>query len=368
MSFPFVQIQVFPGSSKVEHDEHLELVDAQSEDLDSFLEKLNRTHAVVCLIVPDSESLDPRYVEMLIKGKVDDIIISPIRPLEIVTKLRYHERMIGWKQVAHLNGSFSELLDALQEDLQVLERYHRKMLPKRFVNEGNLSIASRFIGGAGPGGDYFDASSSEAQTAFIMSHSSSYGLSSTFVSTLVGTMMKLALISQKEQSVLLPMIQNIQDEAAQILKKKDELSLFYGTYFRHSSEFRFMNLGKTTVWLAQPGKNFNLMPAQGPAIVHSVVAGSPNPKLIKEFTLHLTLGSRVAIISEGFTEAIGVAQVQKILNGRRRGETVDALSDLAFEISKSLNEDQPFPAKDCSALSFDVQANLMSLAPFYSKR
>jgi serine phosphatase RsbU (regulator of sigma subunit) len=261
-----------------------------------------------------------------------------------------------WEEVSHLNASFSGLIERLQQDLKLAERLQKSKSPVRFPEVKGFKVTSRYLAGMKSGGDHLDLAESKtgSQLSLVLADSSSYGLSSSLLSVLMRVAMKL---SQEEVRSCEDTVRRIYEELLLMLNDKDKLSLFYGIVSRKDYCLRYVNLGTSCAFYAQPGQDFRSLPSQGAQITRAS-SGLPAQDFQRE--LPLDPNGRLALISDGFLEVMGgEAEVLKALNQYRDAESADFLNELVFQLKSKFNEPDDLPAQDCTAVLLDVDARIL---------
>jgi hypothetical protein len=329
------------------------VVDEGYPGLEKFLDELDeaghRRGRAVYLVVSDRGEAPPS----LLSGRVDDVLVRPFRSLDVLSKTRHSQQILMWDEVDEINASFSEMIDQLRGDLKLAERLQKSKLPLRFPDLRGFKVAHRYIAGLKAGGDHFDVAESKDghQLSLVLSDSSSYGLSSAVLSTLMRVMMRL---SSEESRSCAETVRRIQDELKATLNEKDRLSLFYGIVSRKDYRLRFVNLGTSSAFYAPPGKDFQELPVEG--------AGIQSNAFMESEVMLSPLG-RLALISDGFMDAAGGPEaITELLNGFRAREGIDLVNELVFRVKKQLVEENDLPAQDCTAVIFDLDERLIRLA------
>jgi hypothetical protein len=334
-------------------------VDGLTPNLEYVLESLDRAGRAVFLIASESAAGNghaAQWSDLISSGKVDDALVFPFRALEIQSKLRHYQQILMWEEVTRLNSSFSGLIERLQEDLRLAERLQKSKSPIRFPEVRGFKVTSRYLAGMRSGGDHLDLAESKSgnQLSIVLADSSSYGLSSSLLSVLMRVAMKL---SQEEVRSCEDTVRRIHEELLLTLNDKDKLSLFYGIISRKDYCLRYVNLGTSTAFYAQPGQNFRALPSQGEQIMR---ASSGLPKQDFQAELPLEPQGRLALISDGFLEVMGgEAQVLKALNQYRDVESADFLNELVFQLKSKFDAPDDLPAQDCTAVLLDVDSRIL---------
>src|SRR5262249_38404114 len=75
----------------------------QGADPEPALRSLDRGGRAIFLITEDRPDI-PRLLE---QKEVDDVLVFPFRPLEVLGKLRHYQQILMWDEVQRLNASFA---------------------------------------------------------------------------------------------------------------------------------------------------------------------------------------------------------------------------------------------------------------------
>jgi hypothetical protein len=346
-------------------------VDSMMRGLETVLEGLDRRGRAVFLLASEisgaGASVDPnsggltsdvvsRLASLVSEGKADDVLLFPFRPLELLGRFRYYHQILMWDEVRRLNTSFSELVGSLRTDVDLAARLQKSHSPIRFPDVKGFKATSRYLAGLRSGGDYFDLAENRtgSQLSAILSDSSSYGLSSAVLSVLMRVAMKLSFDETRscEETV-----QRIREEILATLNERDRLSLFYGVISRKDYVMRYLNLGSSSAYYAPPGKDFQILPAQGEAITRKMLSG---PARGTGTEISLEPEGRLALISDGFVESVGGPEsALAILQEYRKHEPADFVNELVFRAKSKLTEEADMPAQDCTAVVLDVDARVL---------
>lgn len=330
-------------------------VDGNRPDLQRFLASVDRHGRSVFLIWSD----DSRVWDWEAEGaeRVDDLVVYPFRRAELESKFRLHHHLRMWSEVGELHRSFNELLGALDEDVKLAERLQKARLPNRYPAVRGLRIRSRFLAGL-KGGDHFDLAESKdnSRISILMSDSSSYGLSSAFLSALMRMTMKL---SRDEARPAVETVKLIADELMLGLKEKDRLAIFYGILNRKDFRFRYLHLGQTAFFHARKGKGFEIHASHGDPL--SIANADPTKFGEKEVVLEPE--DRIVLLSDGFIEACGgLVEAKALLDPLRDKDSADLTNELVFRVKRKMVDPEDLPPQDCTSLVFDVDAKLLRLA------
>jgi serine phosphatase RsbU (regulator of sigma subunit) len=175
----------------------------------------------------------------------------------------------------------------------------------------------------------------------------------------LSALMRVAVkLSAEETRSSLETVRRIYDELILTLSEKDKLSLFYGVLSRKDFRFRYLNLGTSCALICSAGQGFQAVRTQGGPITKEAGLGA-----VVESEIKLEPGQRLALISDGFVEAVGgTEQVCDLLNRMRKMEPVDSLNELVFRVKSKFSDPDDMPEQDCTAAIFDVDEKLLRLA------
>lgn len=331
------------------------MIDSSHPNLNQVLSSIDRHGRSVFLIWND-DSCDFNW-DAETSEKVDDLILYPFRRIEIQSKFRLHQHLRLWSEVGELHRSFNELLKGLDEDVRLAERLQKARLPNRYPAVRGLAIRSRYLAGL-KGGDHFDLAESKdtSKISILMSDSSSYGLSSAFLSTLMRMTLKL---SRDEARSATDTVKLISDELLLGLKEKDRLAIFYGILNRKDFRFRYLHLGGSAFLHARKGKGFEIHASHGEPL--SLANADLSAYGEKEVVLEPE--DRIVLLSDGFIEACGgLVEAKALIDPLRDKDAADLTNELVFRVKRKMVDPDDLPPQDCTALVFDVDAKLLRLA------
>src|SRR5687768_11190327 len=97
-------------------DAQVVLLDQSIEGFSEMLTKIDRAHQV-CVLVVENPNLLP---EALIKNQVDDVLVAPFKLVEVISRFRLVEKLLGLKQLGNLNLSLTEIFEALKESYSLI--------------------------------------------------------------------------------------------------------------------------------------------------------------------------------------------------------------------------------------------------------
>lgn len=344
-----VEATVQPGHA-AEAPGQVLFFDAEDPELVKRLAAVDRAGRAIFLITRDGAATPAA----LLNGQVDDVLVAPFRRLEALSKVRHYQQILLWDEVDRLNSSFAELVNGLRDDLQLAERLQKAKLPSRFSDVRGFNVKQRYLAGLRPGGDHFDIAEARdgQQFSFVMTDSSSYGLSSAVISVLMSVTMKL---SSDEVRSCRETLARIHHELRATLRPNDRLSLFYCRVNRRDLKLQYFNLGSGMAFHAPPKAGFEPLPSHGDRL--SSTSRMPEGK---EGEVALLPESRLVVVSDGFLDAVGgEGKMRDLLNERRAKEPADSLNELTYRIKSKFKDEDDVPEQDCTAVCFDVDPRAM---------
>ena len=293
---------------------------------------------------------EPEYLE----GYFDELLLVPVRKLDIQTKLAQVMRYRSIHELSQINQDFSETLAGLREDLDLATRLQKSRLPRRFEDVRGIRISHRYLAGVKAGGDYFDLADNreETQLSLVLTDSSSHGLSNSVLSVLMRVAVKL---SQTEVSSARETIRRIADEILMTLSLRDHLSLLYGVISRKDFRFHYVNWGHSRViHLPQEGPG-RVLESHGLPLTRSQGLPSGN-----ESSVSLEASDRLLIVSDGYLEGMGgEEQFVQLAESLRDRPSVDLQNELAFRIKSRLKDDDAMPDQDCTLVVLEMDSKLI---------
>jgi serine phosphatase RsbU (regulator of sigma subunit) len=335
------------------------IVDGASPDLkrwlDAFTRSKDRQGISLWLWIDDKASLPQAFIS----GQVDELLIHPIRPLDLLGKLKNYEQHRIVNDVLELQSSLEGVMKNLQGDLEVLERLQKARLPVRFPDVKGFNITSRYLAGEKSGGDYFDLAESQdgQQLGILVTDSSSYGLSSAVLSAVVRVVSR---VSVEQSRSVREMVRSFYEELLTPLGPQDRLSIFYGTLSRKDYVLRYLTLGSVRAYYRSPQGAFEELPAQGGPLSQGSRNALASASLV-EGKLGWEPGGRVVILSDGFLESLGGSEAAlQILEKFKERDAKDLLNELAFGIkSKLANPKEDLPPQDCTGMVLDLDPKVI---------
>jgi hypothetical protein len=300
-------------------------------------------------------------------GIADDMLVLPFRGLDADRLLRAHTQAEALRAMDESARGIPALVEKLQADIRMAEKIQRRLIREKFPPMGGLTVKSKYWCGLKAGGDYFDVFefADGEHVGIILSDSSSYGLSTNFIGSLMQFSVNLSGEAVVDPArIVSSLYAKLQDQ----MKDTDKFSVFYGVLSRKTYQLRFVDCG--SVFAAVKGADGAI----------SFACRGENLPLSKEYgavpatrEVALEPGERLMVASDGWAESLNedsVHLVKRFLSGPADGQ--DLLNAMAFELRKGVvkhfelddaeEEDFPMPPQDCSVMVFDVAKNVLRLA------
>lgn len=314
------------------------------------------TRPSIFIALEESAILPAAYQE----GYVDDILVLPLRALDVQRIVRMHSNLMALREVEKSSRGIPQLVKKLQEDIQLAQKIQRRLIKDKFPTMGGLSIKSKYWCGLKSGGDYFDIFEfpDGNQVGIILSDSSSYSLSTQLLGSLMQFSAHAGAREKNDPSII---VQSLFSKLHDSLKEKDQLSLFYGVLDRKTYQLKYIDCG--SVFVRWQNKEEKIWMANGQNEPLSLT----NSKIPEAKEVSIEPGDRLILLSDGWTDGLenGISELPE------EPEAHDLLTELSYRLRKNIektlepdeiSEEFPMPPQDCSVLVIDVAKNLLRLA------
>lgn len=280
----------------------------------------------------------------------DDVLLLPLRAAELRSKIMHFGHLAHLSEVAAANTTLKSLIGKVEEDLRLARSLQKRFIPEKFSVPG-FKIHHKYLSGLKSGGDYFDVFEFDDRThvGVFLSDSTGYGLSSALLSVMLRMAFRFGKGSPESPSRTLA---RIFDEVKTMMREGEELSIFYGLINKRTLEMRFAAAGDLRLYVG------------GEALLKAT-PGLRRPDRFRgeDRDMVLVPGSRMALLTDGFAEALGGdAAVARTLRERAGEDPVEVVNDCAYAAKRALASHDEMPPQDCSLLVFDVEKTGMRLA------
>jgi hypothetical protein len=157
----------------------------------SILDFLSERPAVL-LFIP-KVPLKPDQLALVLEHRAN-VLSAEVYPKHEMERWFLYKRMRSHLQYLRERSKFRHQLESLTTALKTLTNdveqevhrvkgLHRKLIPRRFEDIKGLKLHGKFLAGEFPGGEYFDLCRSQRSIVLMMCSTSSYLLSSAFISS-----------------------------------------------------------------------------------------------------------------------------------------------------------------------------------------
>jgi sigma-B regulation protein RsbU (phosphoserine phosphatase) len=328
--------------------------EGEPAELERLFQQLNAS-AVFTVLVDDEKHIGDEVPHAVSEGLADDLLLTPIRPLELLGKLKHAEYLQKAKDLVSVNSDLKILIEKFEEDLRTARAIQKSLIPEKFPQVHGMKVTHKYLSGMKSGGDYLDFFEFDDKThvGMLMSDSSGYGLSSAFLSIVLKIAMKLSKegINSPSATVL-----KIFEELSITMKPKDTLSIFYGILNRKTFELTYCSAGSIHFFHTHDGQTENRSEGE-----QGLVKG-PTP-LLKDKKLALFPEDRLVVVSDGFLESFGnVGRLVRAIEKNEKEDAVALSNEFTFKVKSTLEDEEDFPPQDCSVMVVDIEKRAMRLA------
>lgn len=335
------------------------LTDSQAVEIALHCETAYRPTLVV--LAGENEPLPRSFAE----GMVDDLVILPLRALDVERILRMHEQMQVLHRVEQTSRAVPALVKKIEEDIQLAQKIQRRLIKEKFPPMGGLNVKSKYWCGLKAGGDYFDVFEfpDGNHVGVILSDSSSYSLSTQFIGSLVQFSVH---VGQDDLSDPARIVAALHAKLRENMKEKDRFSILYGILNRKTYQFRYVDCGSVFAGLRGANGIQALSQGDNPALTLAKMS-IPATKEVA-----LEPGDRMMLLSDGWAESTGTPVPGLMKEFLRDADAQDVLNEMAFRLRREVekasgdeispDEGFPMPPQDCSVLIFDLAKNVLRLA------
>ncbi len=325
-------------------------------DIQALLGKL-AARATYVVLVDDEKHIGDTVPEMVAEGIVDDLLLTPIRAIEVLGKIKHVAHLERVKEVAGVNLQLKTLIEKFEEDIRTTRAIQRTLIPEKFTPVSGLRVAHKYLSGLKSGGDYLDFFEFEDKThaGVLMSDSSGYGLSSAFMSVILRLAVKLSKNEFRSPSVT---VAKIFEELQLTMKPKENLSIFYGILNRKTFEFTYTS-----------GGSVHFVHQSESAFIDRTLGGQPlakdQPPVLTDHKVILMPSDRIVVFSDGFADTFndeGAKGLERSFSKAYGDDAIELINNLTHRIKQRFEADDDMPEQDCSVMVIDVDKRAMRLA------
>jgi hypothetical protein len=321
------------------------LVDEKRENLAQLLFDLKKQGGVIILVSENDQNVPLLYEEK----KVDDFVVLPFRPLEVLSKIMLYQSSISPIQAKQMASTFKSVKESLEKTVQVATHLQKLNLTRRFPSVKGLKVESRYLAGLRSGGDYFEIveSKDKQEVIVILATATSYKLAG----AVHGAFTKSV---EKPRDLFIP---SFYKELQPAFKEGDKLHIFYGIISRKASTLHYILVGSMEAFYGLPGQSVDVLSKHGDSLTQL------QPPSLKEMSqISLSNAGRLAVITEGFAQPLGNSVFIKLFNQFQNQEPIDLLNELAYKVSFDPEQGKQMPNQDATALVIETTIPIIQLS------
>ncbi|HRK03373.1 MAG TPA: hypothetical protein PLH57_11970, partial [Oligoflexia bacterium] len=138
---------------------HLTIVDGKRNDLRARLEELSHKKAYVVLLLNEDiaeTQLEGDLGASLENGLVDDILLTPIRTVEVLSKMKHVAHLARVDDVNLANEQLKFVIGEMEADLLLARGIQKHLIPEKFKQVPGFQVNHKYLSGFKAGGDYLD--------------------------------------------------------------------------------------------------------------------------------------------------------------------------------------------------------------------
>ena len=166
-----------------------------------------------------------------------------VAKLEKELSVKEKDLRVYKQELSRANEQLETLIVQVDRQLKQSQKIQRFLVPTEFPNIPGFDFSTKYKASAVAGGDYFDIfeHQDKMKFGFFLSTSSSYGMSSLFLSVLMK--MTFDIEGQRKRDpakVLLEIVKELRDQSSE----SDSSAIFYGVFDRRKFQLTYANMGQ----------------------------------------------------------------------------------------------------------------------------
>lgn len=292
----------------------------------------------------------------------DDELEKKIQELETELDKKNQDLKIYKNELASANTELERLILQVNDQLQQALKIQKFLVPTEFPNIQGFEFSTKFSSSSLSGGDYFDIFEHFDKMRFglFLSSASGYGMSALFLSVL----MKLTYdIEDSKNNNPLSVMNEIFEELATQVQKKDEAAIFYGVFDRRKFQMTYCNVGQPLAihFQASSGRIDLLKGSEKPFSL-----GTSGTELgLSNNVVDLNANDKLIFCSAGFLalqnekgDHWGIDEILSVIK-MNVGKGVHELRNEIFYQALKFSSQQP---KDLTVIVTEVKERIMKLA------
>ncbi len=261
--------------------------------------------------------------------------------------------------VNQMNHDMQKLVTEFQEDLLRAKAIQKQLIPQKFKEIQGLKIKHKYLSGMKSGGDYLDFFEFDDGThvGILMTDSTGYGLSSTFMSIMLRMAMKFIQSTHDGPSYV---VEKIFEELKITMKDSEEFSIFFGIFNRKNLDLHYTGAGNIKFLLQTSNNGKNKTQEYG---FDFSVLKRDSKHDFRDYILHLEPGDRLLLLSDGFYRSYANEnEFLKSVHSMYKNDSIEFINECTFNVKNKFVEEDDMPEEDCSIMVIDIESTAMRLA------
>ncbi len=292
-------------------------------------------------------------------------LLTKISKLESDLASRDQELALYKRKLGLLNVELDSLVKKLSREIFLAQKIQKSLAPTEIPNIPGFEFSSKFVPGSQGGGDYFDIFELQSRLHFaiLLSQSSGYGTSATFLSILI------RILSRKESKNFTnpaEFIELIRKEIAPQLSNEDELHLMVAIVDRRKLDLHFCSAGATPALIKHEDSDqvTRLENQMGPLTTKSPPIDVKTqflkmPLQPKDTFVATSLGVVNSVDKSG--RAWGLKGMEDaIISAPQRG-VHEIRNEIVYQVGKYCGDE--VPSRDWTIVAAEVKEKILKLAP-----
>ncbi len=261
--------------------------------------------------------------------------------------------------VRQINKDMQKLVSEFQEDLARAKAIQKSLIPNKFKNISGLRVKHKYLSGMKSGGDYLDFFEYDdgGNVGVLMTDSTGYGLSSTFMSIILRMAMKF---TQSSLDGPAHVVEKIFEELKITMKENESFSIYFGILNKKTCDLHYTGAGNIR-FLVQSNESGSNKTLEYGFDLEALTKNSSHT--LKDYALKLSPGDRIILLSDGFYRSYeNEDEFIKSTHSHYAEDAIELINDCTYHVKKRFSEDDDMPEEDCSVMVIDIEKNTMRLA------
>jgi len=325
------------------------LPDGSGEDLIRWCRTI---HTGYIYIIAISANCDDCDILDVIDIGADEFIPKPIKPGELITRVRVGERIMSLeKSLESTNERLQRLYEKVKTDLKSASIVQKSLLPKNIQIE-NITMSQLFVPAEELSGDLYNVIHLNDKLIIYHLDASGHGVASSLFSVMVYETILNAIISE---NLINPwdMMEYLNKRFMMNQQTKQYFTIFYGVLDLTSLRLRYAQNGQKSLILMRPKEAPVAFDSTGPPIgLFPDIFGGESDLLLKPLDKLILFSDGVIDSKNPNGEFFGEERMLDCMNGLRKNDLKKAFSKLMTELEDWM-ENTIF-VDDVSLLGFEI--------------